>query len=125
MKDIFAEILAVVSCGIPAPACITLTAMILNNSMGLHVKDLAALTGLHNSEIDHAGMCIRSKRLGTYRTGTITITDEKFIALAQRVREAAQVLSAPAPAPVEVELPKQSESFKQPKKLKLVAGGAQ
>lgn len=92
------KLLDLIRFGLPPVFTACATAMVISNQLSLSVNQIASLTNLHRSEVDHFGQILRAKRIGTYRTGIITITDQRYLDLAQSLAKPPK--TAPEPCQV-------------------------
>jgi hypothetical protein len=96
-----------------------ITAMILAGKPEAHVKEICNFAGMHPTDVDHAGMILRAKRIGTYKSGVLALTDQRLLDLEKRVRQAELAL-APQPEKTDLkEMP--AEELKKPAKKKAKA----
>jgi hypothetical protein len=122
------QLIDLITCGLPTNFIVCASAMVLTNQLSLTVNEIRRLTRVDPPEADHFGMVVRSKRIGTYKSGLITITDQRYLDLAESLARPPKTAPEPCKACEAREAadqePKGPEIFYKPKKAPKAGGAA-
>jgi hypothetical protein len=110
--NVFQAINSILGAGLPPVATVAIAFMLLEGKTSMHSKELSKAAGIHPADVDHVGATFRGKRLGGFKNGQLTITDQNLLDLERQIREAEAKLMAP-PAEVPVEVPAEETKRKR------------
>lgn len=88
MKEIIDGIKGVLGIDLPPAAVIVITYMVLDGRASMDIIELANNTCLHRAEMDHVGIILRTKRMGTYKSSNLTLTHPPLLALMEKIKAA-------------------------------------